>query len=100
MKLKKWLGLGVLALAAGVFLTACGQNDSKNTLTVGVMTMTDSDEKRWDKIQELLEKDNIKLKFKQFTDYSQPNKALKNGDIDINAFQHYNFLNNWNKQNR
>lgn len=100
MKLKKWLGLGVLALVAGVFLTACGQNDSKNTLTVGVMTMTDSDEKRWDKIQELLEKDNIKLKFKQFTDYSQPNKALKNGDIDINAFQHYNFLNNWNKENK
>lgn len=100
MKLKKILGLLGLALAAAFVLTACGQKNDKNTLTVGVMTMTDSDKERWDKIEELLKKENIKLKFKEFTDYSQPNKALKNGEIDINSFQHYNFLNNWNKENK
>ena len=100
MKLKKILGLLGLALAAAFVLTACGQKNDKNTLTVGVMTMTDSDKERWDKREELLKKENIKLKFKEFTDYSQPNKALKNGEIDINSFQHYNFLNNWNKENK
>ena len=29
------------------------------------MTMTDSDKERWDKIEELLKKENIKLKFKE-----------------------------------
>ena len=77
MKFKKILGLLGLALAAAFVLTACGQKNDKNTLTVGVMTMTDSDKERWDKIEELLKKENIKLKFKEFTDYSQPNKALK-----------------------
>lgn len=100
MTFKKLLRFGTLALAAGLFLTACGSKDDNKTITIGVMTKTDSDEKRWDKIEELLEKDDIKLKFKEFTDYSQPNKALKNGDVDINAFQHYNFLNNWNKENK
>ncbi len=28
-----------------------------------------------------------------FTDYTQPNAALANGDIDLNAFQHYKYLN-------
>ncbi|MGT2924925.1 MetQ/NlpA family ABC transporter substrate-binding protein [Streptococcus caviae] len=100
MKIKKIISVLGLALAAVVFLAACGQKSDKNTLTVGVMTMTDSDKARWDKIEDLLKKDDIKLKFKEFTDYSQPNKALKNGEVDINAFQHYNFLNNWNKENK
>lgn len=37
---------------------------------------------------------------KEFTDFNQPNKALKNGEIDVNAFQHIYFLNNWNKENK
>lgn len=100
MNIKKVLSVLGLALAAVFFLAACGQKSDKNTLTVGVMTMTDSDKARWDKIEELLKEDNIKLKFKEFTDYSQPNKALKNGEVDINAFQHRNFLNDWNKENK
>ena len=39
------------------------------------------------------------MEFTQFTDYSQPNVAVKDGSVDINAFQHYNFLDNWNSKN-
>ncbi|MFI3614632.1 MetQ/NlpA family ABC transporter substrate-binding protein [Streptococcus uberis] len=100
MSYKKILGLIGLTLVSSV-LVACGsdQNDNK-TLTVGVMTKTSSDDARWKKIESLLKKDGIKLKYKEFTDYSQPNKAVANGEVDINAFQHYNFLNNWNKENK
>ncbi|WP_269206759.1 MetQ/NlpA family ABC transporter substrate-binding protein, partial [Streptococcus equi] len=31
---------------------------------------------------------------------SQPNKAVANGEVDVNSFQHYNFLDNWNKENK
>lgn len=64
------------------------------------MTKTASDQARWDKIEELLKKDKITLKYKEFTDYSQPNKAVANGEVDVNSFQHYNFLDNWNKENK
>lgn len=97
MTFKKLLGVTALALAfAGTFAVDAAAD---TTITVGVMTKTESDEARWGKIEELLKKDGIKLKYKEFTDYSQPNKALANGEVDINAFQHYNFLNNWNKEN-
>ena len=103
MKLKKWFGITVLAAAAVIGLAACGsgnKSDNAKTVKIGVMTKSDSEEKRWDKIQELLKKDNIKLEFTEFTDYSQPNKAVADGAVDINAFQHYYFLNNWNKENK
>ena len=102
MKFKKWFGITALAAAAVIGLAACGsgnKSDDAKTIKVGVMTKSDSEEKRWDKIQELLKKDNIKLEFTEFTDYSQPNKAVADGEVDINAFQHYNFLDNWNSKN-
>ncbi|RMI68076.1 MetQ/NlpA family ABC transporter substrate-binding protein [Streptococcus iniae] len=100
MKVNKLFSLLGLVAVSTLLVACSGKQDDKNTLTVGVMTKTDSDQARWDKIEELLKKENITLKYKEFTDYSQPNKAVANGEVDINAFQHYNFLNNWNKENK
>lgn len=100
MSFKKWIGIVGIALASTVLVACSEKQDDQNTLTIGVMTKTESDQARWDKVEELLKKDNITLKYKEFTDYSQPNKAVANGEVDINAFQHYNFLNNWNKENK
>ena len=71
------------------------------TVKVGVMNLSDTEEARWKEVQKNLDdaKANIKLEFTQFTDYSQPNQAVRDGDVDINAFQHYNYLENWNKEN-
>lgn len=105
MTLKKALGL-TTTLAAAALLVACapgGSSTSKSddkTLTVGVMTLSDTTEPLWDKVSELTKKEGVTLKFVQFTDYSQPNKATANGETDVNAFQHYNFLNNWNTENK
>lgn len=33
----------------------------------------------------------------KFADYNQPNEALQAGDIDLNAFQHYKFLDEYNE---
>ena len=103
MKIKKWLSVAAIATVAGLTLAACGNSDKKaeNTTTVKIATVnrSGSEEARWDKIQELVEKDGIKLEFTEFTDYSQPNKAVADDEVDLNAFQHYNFLHNWNKEN-
>ena len=103
MKIKKWLSVAAIATVAGLTLAACGNSDKKadNATTVKIATVnrSGSEEARWDKVQELVKKDGIKLEFTEFTDYSQPNKATADGEVDLNAFQHYNFLNNWNKEN-
>ena len=103
MKIKKWLSVAAIATVAGLTLAACGNSDKKadNTTTVKIATVnrSGSEEARWDKVQELVEKDGIKLEFTEFTDYSQPNKAVADDEVDLNAFQHYNFLHNWNKEN-
>ena len=107
MNLKKIFSVGLVGLAA-LGLAACGSSSSKEsksadgpvTVKVGVMSLSDTEEARWNKVQEILDKENagVKLEYTQFTDYSQPNQALLDGDVDINAFQHYNFLENWNKE--
>ena len=107
MNLKKIFSVGLVGLAA-LGLAACGGSSSKEnksadgpvTVKVGVMSLSDTEEARWNKVQEILDKENagVKLEYTQFTDYSQPNQALLDGDVDINAFQHYNFLENWNKE--
>ncbi|KXT84837.1 MetQ/NlpA family ABC transporter substrate-binding protein [Streptococcus panodentis] len=110
MKLKKWFGAAALLAVAAFGLAACASSSANKeeskkqddgTVKVGVMSLSDTEQARWDKVQEILDKENsgIKLDFTQFTDYSQPNRALVDGDVDINAFQHYNFLENWNKEN-
>ncbi|MGT2711853.1 MetQ/NlpA family ABC transporter substrate-binding protein [Streptococcus oriscaviae] len=103
MKLKRLFSFAAVAALSFAGLAACASStDSASTdattVRVGVMSLSDSEQARWDKIQELLG-DEVKLEFTQFTDYSQPNKALAEDQVDINAFQHHNFLNNWNEEN-
>lgn len=111
MKLTKIFGVAALATVATFALAACGSSSEKSssstdkdgvtTVKVGVMNLSDTEEARWNEVQKNLDdaKANIKLEFTQFTDYSQPNQAVRDGDVDINAFQHYNYLENWNKEN-
>ena len=89
-----------LALVLPVFvLAACGKSSSSSskneTVKVGIMS---TDKEIWTDIQSRLKKQGVTIKLVQFTDYNQPNQALEDGDIQLNAFQHHNFLNNWNKK--
>ena len=102
IKIKRLLGFVAIAVASVGILAACGKDAAKDqtVVRVGTMAKSESEQARWDKIEEILKKEGITLKFSEFTDYSQPNVALNNGDIDINAFQHYNFLDNWNSDHK
>ena len=110
MKLKKWFGAAALLAVAGIGLAACSSSSSNSssssedgtvTVKVGVMSLSDTEEARWDQVQKNLDDENagVKLEFTQFTDYSQPNQAVRDGDVDINAFQHHYYLENWNEEN-
>lgn len=102
--MKKIVKFAGLSLAAAALLAACAPKSADQAaggdkvLKVGVMTMTESDQARWDAIQEGLKAEGITLEFTEFTEYPQVNPALANGEVDINAFQHYNYLDNHNKE--
>lgn len=48
----------------------------------------------WDVVKEKLAPEGIQLEYVQFNNFSLPNNALNNGEIEINAFQHHAFFNN------
>ena len=86
MKFKKILVITVLAVASTVALAACGAGGNKSakddkTLTVGIMTLDNTTEPVWDKVKELAKDKGVTIDLKEFTDFNQPNKALKNGDL-------------------
>lgn len=105
MKFKKLFTFAALATVSVAALAACApssgsSSEDENVLKVGIMTRTDATESLWERVSADAEKEGLTLQLVEFTDYSQPNKALANGEIDVNAFQHYNFLNNWNTENK
>ena len=89
-------------IAVAVFFTfGHKKTEAKKTVTVGVVGQTNQDEKIWNQVKKTAkEKYGVTVKIKNFTDYNQPNKALQNGEIDLNSFQHKAFLNAWNKANK
>ncbi len=91
--MKKILGL---LIAAVIVLAACGGNNDKK-VTIGVAS---NDTKAWEKVKELAKKDDIDLEIKHFSDYNVPNKALSDGDIDMNACQHFAFLDQYKKAHK
>ena len=44
-------------------------------------------------------KGRIEIKLISFTDYATPNRALNDGETDLNAFQHHAYLNDEVKNN-
>ena len=54
----------------------------------------------WDSVRERLAKEGVEIEYVKFTDYSQPNAALADGSIDVNAFQHQIFLDSYNSEHK
>lgn len=49
--------------------------------------------------KEILAEKQITLKIVEFTDYVQPNNVVDSGKIDANYFQHFPYLEDFNKEN-
>lgn len=92
--------LVVIGIGVGGYYAFNGGADRSKTVTVGVVGTSDKDTKIWDTVKkEAKDKYNLTVKTKEFTDWNQPNKTVANGEIDANAFQTQDFLNQYNKAN-
>lgn len=100
--------LATLTLSASLFLAACGNAASDSSsdsstadanepvkVTLGVVGEVNEP---WDYvIEELKEKENIEVELVKFTDYTTPNNALAEGEIDLSSFQTEIFMDNYNR---
>lgn len=85
------LTVSALALAGCGNQTAEAPEDTATVVKVGVVGEYNA---QWDTINEILAPENIRVELVKYTDYAAPNRALADGDIDLNAFQHKAFLAN------
>ncbi|MGF3072885.1 MetQ/NlpA family ABC transporter substrate-binding protein [Facklamia sp. P13069] len=101
--MKKFLKvLLVGSLLGGVTLNNVFAEDKEDfsgqSVSVGVASEYEEDV--WQSVADIAEEEEgIKIKLVLFNDYVQPNISLSDGSIDLNAFQHVEFLNDWNQSN-
>lgn len=120
MKLKKLTAvLGIAALSVGL-LAGCGSSQqaqptsggsaaaesstpaektSGDDKTIVIGASPSPHEEILEHFADAFKADGYKLEVVSFTDYVQPNKALAEGELDANYFQHAPFLDNFNKEN-
>lgn len=80
-----------IAITALTF-TACGSKAASAETTTIKLGVTGSESEVWKHIREVLAKEGITLEVVSFSDYTRPNLALAEGEVDANAFQHYAFF--------
>ena len=98
MKIKKQLLISlsifvILSSFMTMLFISCS-NENKDSIIVKIGHVGESDRAIWKPIQEKLSKEGITVELVSFADYSMPNQALNDGDIDLNAFQHHAYFYN------
>ncbi len=88
----------ILSLTVGPFGARSASAATQPTVTIGVV---DAQEGYWPILKKLVQaKLGVTLKTVNFTDYNQPNQELAEGQIDLNLFQHIEYLANYNVTNK
>ncbi|WP_459546142.1 MetQ/NlpA family ABC transporter substrate-binding protein [Nocardia sp. X0981] len=96
MKFRRVLAVPALIAAAVLTLTACGGSGGpEGTVRIG----TTESGPEWDVFERKAREAGITLQITNYSDYSQPNIALSQGQVDINLFQHLQFLGEYNVAN-
>ncbi|WP_251443142.1 MetQ/NlpA family ABC transporter substrate-binding protein [Veillonella intestinalis] len=96
MKLKKLLApvlVGVLALG----IAGCGSDSGSKEIRIGATAGPHAEVV--EAVAKEAAKEGINIKLVEFSDYVTPNKALADGDLELNSYQHVPFMENFNKQN-
>ena len=101
MKLKKFIApllVGVLAFA----IAGCGTDTNQSSQApkeIKIGATAGPHAQVAEAVAKEAKKQGIDLKVVEFSDYVTPDKALADGDIQLNAYQHVPFMENFNKQN-
>ncbi|MBC7342857.1 MAG: MetQ/NlpA family ABC transporter substrate-binding protein [Clostridia bacterium] len=101
MRIAKKILLVATATLLAVGLFGCGGTKSggsgETTLVVGATPVPHAE--ILEQVKPMLKEKGINLEIKEFTDYNTPNISLAEGSINANYFQHWPYLDDWNKKN-
>lgn len=87
----KYIFKTLLIITAVLLSISCSENNDNKVIKIAHVGM--SDNLIWQPLIEKLEEEGIEIELVDFYDYSIPNKALNDGDVDLNAFQHHAYFN-------
>lgn len=96
MKFPRVLAIPAITIAAALALTGCGGGDADSDV---VRIGTTESDRAWDVFEQKAQEAGITLQITNYSDYSQPNIALAQRQIDVNLFQHLQFLGEYNVAN-
>ena len=82
----------IILLFIFIFSVSCSNAD-KNIHIVKVGYIGESDKVIWQEVMKKVSNDNIEIELVSYINYSSPNRALNDREIDLNNFQHYAFFN-------
>lgn len=101
---KKWAVLLTGILAAALLVSGCGSSTDKQSagasskpIKIGATAGPHADVVH--AVADEAKKQGLNVEVVEFSDYITPDKALAEGDLDLNSYQHAPFLANFNKQN-
>ena len=106
----KKIGKIAFGLALLLGLSSCGNKEEKNTSnsnensnekqSIKIGVVGEYNDVLNEVIKRYEEKTGNEVELVVFSDYNQPNEALESGDIDLNAYQHKKFLEEFNKDHK
>ncbi len=108
MQIRRVLAATSAAVIAATGLVACSSDssdsasgDSESSEQDGPIRVgtTDAAKKAWAVLEEQAEAAGLDIEIENFADYSTPNQALAQGQLDTNNFQHLKFLAKYNVGN-
>lgn len=95
--MKKVIALTLAVLLVLVCFTGCGKKADDKVIKVGASSTPHGE--ILEQVKDALAKEGYTLEITIYDDYVLPNKALSDGDIDANYFQHTPYLNSYNASN-
>jgi D-methionine transport system substrate-binding protein len=89
-----WAAAIIALTASSAFAGGKKESAPAPMTVVKIGLMGEELEPAWNEAGKALLAENIKVELVKFSDYAVPNRALADGDIDLNSFQHDAFLQN------
>ncbi|MHA7133692.1 MetQ/NlpA family ABC transporter substrate-binding protein [Oerskovia turbata] len=99
--LRKNLTLAALAATAALTLGACATTPADDSSAGGAddvvkIGVVGAEDDKWAVFEKVAEEEGLNIEIVNFGDYQQANPALSQGQVDLNQFQHLQFLAGYN----
>ena len=87
------LAVALVGCSSAASSESAGLGSAENPVQLGVVGASDP---YWAVYEAAVEAEGIQLEIVDFTEYTQPNPALSEGELDVNQFQHVQYLGDYN----